>query len=211
MKLFSKRSLIAAALATAFVGISATAIAQNVGMSPELHAQHMGLRGTEAGKAGAMDPARLTEMQKKMTERHAARMAQLKTELKITAAQEPAWSAFVARTAHEPRKPMAVEDWSKLTTPQRLDKMQALKAERDAQMTKRIDATKSLYAALTPEQQKAFDAQGPGRFQRAGMKGEHRMGGKGGHGGERGGHRGMGGGMGCESGPMPGGMSGPRS
>lgn len=207
MKLFSKRSLIAAALATAFVGISATAIAQNAGQGPsvppELHAQHMAQRGTEAGKAGAMDPARLAEMQKKMAERHAARMAQLKTELKITAAQEPAWNAYVARTAHEPRKPVAAEDWSKLTTPQRLDKMQALKAERDAEMSKRIDATKSLYAALTPEQQKAFDAQGPGRFQRAGMKGEHRMGGKGGHGG----HHGMGGSMGCEGGPMP----GPRS
>ena len=129
MKLFSKRSLIAAALATAFVGISATAIAQGMGMSPELHAQHMAQRGTPGA---AMDPARMAEMQKKMTERHAARMAQLKTELKITAAQEPAWNAFVARTAHEPRTPVAAEDWSKLTTPQRLDKMQAQKAERDA-------------------------------------------------------------------------------
>lgn len=207
MKLFSKRSLIAAALATTFVGISATAIAQNAGQGPsvppELHAQHMAQRGTEAGKAGAMDPARLAERQKKMTERHAARMTQLKTELKITAAQEPAWNAYVTRTAHEPRKPVAAEDWSKLTTPQRLDKMQALKAERDAEMSKRIDATKSFYAALTPEQQKVFDTQSHG-FQRAGMKGEHRMGGKGGH-------HGMGGGMGCEGGPMPGGMSGPRS
>ena len=203
MKLFNKRNLIAAAIATAFVGISATAIAQNAGMSTEMHAQHMGQRGSEAGKAGAMDPARMAEMQKKMTERHAAHQAKLKADLKITAAQEPAWNAYVARTAHEPRKPVAAEDWSKLTTPQRLDKMQALKAERDAEMTKRIDATKSLYAALTPEQQKAFDAQSHGGFQRAGMKGEHRMGGKGGHGGERGGHHGMG----CEGGAMPGARS----
>jgi Spy/CpxP family protein refolding chaperone len=209
MKLFSQRTLIAAALATAFVGISATAIAQNASIPPELHAQHMAQRGTPG--AGAMDPARMAERQKKMSERHAARMAQLKTELKISTAQEPAWNAFVARTAHEPRQPRAAEDWSQLTTPQRLDKMQALKAERDAEMSKRIDATKGLYAALTPEQQKVFDAQGHGRFQRAGMKGEHRMGGKGGHGGERGGHHGMGGGMGCESGPMQGGTPGARS
>lgn len=204
MKLFNKRNLIAAALATAFIGVSATAIAQNAGMSPEMHAQHMGHRGAQAGKA--MDPARMAEMQKKMTERHAARQAQLKAELKITAAQEPAWNAYLARTAHAPRKPVAAEDWSKLTTPQRLDKMQAHKAERDAQMAQRIDATKSLYAALTPEQQKVFDTQGHG-FQRAGMKGEHRMGGKGGHGG----HHGMTGGKGCEGGATPGTMPGPRS
>ena len=75
-------------------------------------------------------------------------------------------------------------------------------------MTKRIDAVKTFYAALTPEQQKVFDTQAHGGFQRAGMKGEHRMGGKGGMGGhgERGGHGGMGmgsmdggkGGMGCD-------------
>jgi murein L,D-transpeptidase YcbB/YkuD len=199
MKLFSQRNLIAAALATAFVGVSATAIAQGMGMSPELHAQHAAQRGTPG--AGAMDPARMAEMQKNQGERHAARMAQLKTELKITAAQEPAWNAFVARTAHTPRKPAATEDWSKLTTPQRLDKMQALHAERSAEMTQRVEATKSFYAALTPDQQKSFDAQRG--LQRAGMKGEHRMGGQKGHGGERGGHRGMGGGMGCEGGAKP--------
>lgn len=204
MKLFNKRNLIAAAIATAFVGVSATAIAQGMGMNPEMHAQHMAQRGTQSG--AAMDPARMAEMQKKMTERHAARMAQLKTELKITATQEPAWNAFVARSAHEPRKPVAAEDWSKLTTPQRLDKMQALRAERDAEMSKRIDATKSLYAALTPEQQKVFDTQNRG-FQRASMKGEHRMGGKGAHGGQHG----MGGGMGCEGGPMKGHMPGASS
>ena len=74
------------------------------------------------------------------------------------------------------------------------------------QVAKRIDATKSFYAQLTPEQQKTFDAQGGG-FRHAGMKGEHRMSGHGSHGGK--GHHGMGGGMGCEGGPMNG--PGPRS
>lgn len=207
MKRLNTRHLIAAALATAFVGVSATAIAQGMGMPPELHAQHMAQRGTPG--AVAMDPARIAEMQKNQAERHAARMAQLKTELKITAAQEPAWNAFVARTAHTPRQPATAEDWSQLTTPQRLDKMQALHAQRSAEMTQRVEATKSFYAALTPEQQKAFDAQRG--LQRAGMKGEHRMGGHGGHGGERGGHHGMAGGMGCEGGAKPASMPGARS
>jgi hypothetical protein len=202
MKLFNKRTLIAAAFATAFVGVSATAIAQGMGMSPELHAQHLAQRTDVAGDMSQKQAQRMERMQKY----HAERQTQLKAELKLTPAQEPAWNAFVARTAPEPRGPMAGarEDWSKLTTPQRLDRMQALRAERDAAMAKRIDATRSFYAALTPEQQKVFDAQGHGGFQRAGMKGEHRMGGQhGGHGGHHGMHdkAGMGGGMGCD-GPM---------
>ncbi|MDP2417011.1 MAG: Spy/CpxP family protein refolding chaperone [Hydrogenophaga sp.] len=196
MKLISKKGLIAAALATAFVGISATAIAQGMGgMSHGMHAQHMAQGSTAAGQPDMAQ--RQAQRMESMQKYHAERQAQLKTELKLTADQEPAWNAFVARTAHEPRamKAGAREDWSKLTTPERLDKMQALKAERDAQMTQRIDATKSFYAALTPEQQKVFDTQAHGGMQRAGMKGEHRMGGKGGH-------KGMGsmGGMGCEAG-----------
>ena len=104
-----------------------------------------------------------------------------------------------------------------MTTPQRLDAQQALHAERSADMAKRIEATKSFYAQLTPEQQKTFDAQSHGH-QRAGMKGEQRHGGKGHHGSHHGAHHGgphgMGGGMGCD-GPMGGsggpGGPGPRS
>jgi hypothetical protein len=193
MKLISKKGLVAAALATAFVGISATAIAQGMGGTPHgMHAQHMAQASTEAGKP-EMAQRRVQRMER-MQQHHAERQAQLKAELKLTAAQEPAWNAFVARTAQAPRAMPAAaqEDWSKLTTPERLDKMQALRAERDAQMAQRIDATKSFYAALTPEQQKVFDTQAHGGMQRAGMKGEHRMGGKGGP-------KGMGG-MGCEAG-----------
>lgn len=201
MKLFSKRTLIAASLAAAFVGLSATAIAQNAGgpgnhqgMSAEMHTQHMAQRGTEAGKGQGDMAGKMAQRMEQMQKRHAEHQAQLKTTLKITAAQEPAWNAYVAGTAHMPRMGHQAkgEDWSKLTTPQRLDKMQAHKAERDAQMSKRIDAVKTFYAALTPEQQKVFDTQGHNGFHRAGMKGEHGMGGKGGH-GSHGGHQGMGG------------------
>lgn len=202
MKLISKKGLIAAALATAFVGISATAIAQGMGgMQHGTHAQHMAQATSEAGTPGMSQ--RHAQRMERMQQHHAERQAKLKAELKITTEQEPAWNAFVARTAHEPRamKAGAREDGSKLTTPERLDKMLALRAERDAQMIKRIDATKSFYAVLTPEQQKVFDTQAHGGMQRAAMKGEHRMGGKGGQHGMHGDHKGMGG-MGCEAG-MP--------
>ena len=213
MKPNTTKAVIATVLAAAFAGLSLTAIAQNAAAPADLHAQHMAQR---ANASGPMDPARMAEMQQKMSERHAQRMERLKAELKITSAQEPAWNAYLARTAHEPRKPAAAEDWSKLTTPQRLEKMQALHNEHNAEMAKRIDATKSFYAQLTPEQQKTFDAQAGG-MHRAGMKGEHPMGGRGGHGGHgrhgggQPGMAGMGCGMGGEGGPMPGGMPGPRS
>lgn len=192
MKLMSKKGLVAAALATTLVGLSATAIAQSMGgMSHGMHMQHTAQASTETGKPD------MAQRMERMQKHHAERQSAFKAALKLTADQEPAWNAFVARTAHEPRamKAGAREDWSKLTTPKRLDKMQALKAERDAQMTKHIDATKSFYAALTPEQQKVFDTQAHGGMQRASMKGEHRMGGKGSHHGMQDGHKGMG----CEA------------
>ena len=61
-----------------------------------------------------------------------------------------------------PRRRQARPDraeFAKLTTPQRLDRMQTRQAERSAMFAKRIDATRSFYAALTPEQQKTFDAE----------------------------------------------------
>ena len=52
-------------------------------------------------------------------------------------------------------------------------------ALRAAAMTRRIDATRSFYSALTPEQQQRFDRHTQTNFQRAGMQGKHRHGGPG--------------------------------
>ena len=51
-----------------------------------------------------------------------------------------------------------------------VDVASARKAERDAHMAQRMDATRALYAALDAEQQKVFDSQAP----MAGMAGKHR-------------------------------------
>lgn len=49
---------------------------------------------------------------------------------------------------------------AKLPTPERIDKMKALRSQHMSDMTtamdKRGEATKALYAALTPEQQKGI-------------------------------------------------------
>lgn len=107
------------------------------------------------------DPAK---MQAKLAERQAA----LKSTLKITADQEPAWNAFTASFQY-PSRDGARPDRDALrsmTTPERIQHMRARQAERQAKMDRRADATLRLYAALTPEQQKLFDA-------RSGPRGDH--------------------------------------
>ena len=111
-------------------------------------------------RMGKHDPAKRQAMMAK-------RQADLKATLKITSAQEGAWSAYT--TAMQPPAGMHANHGSeqraemgKLTTPQRIDKMGEMRAQRmkdlNASMIKRGDATKALYVALSPEQQKVFDA-----------------------------------------------------
>lgn len=217
MKLFPQRTLVIAALATVFVGVSATAIASNSGaMNSDLHVQHLAQRthmapeviqlaqaaqATQNAEAAATDSAKprqerhanrmdRAERMERMQARMAERQAKLKADLKLSPEQEPAWNAFVARMdaakgSHGQRGQRERSNWSELSTPERLDKMQARMAERQAAMNQRFEAIKSFYANLNAEQQKVFDSQRMGSFHRAGMKGGHKH-----HHGK--GHRGMG-------------------
>lgn len=122
-------------------------------------------QGMPHKRMGGMDPAK---MQARMDQHHAA----LKTQLKITPAQESAWTAFTA-AMKPPASPMMGQrpdpaEMAKLTMPERLDKMKALQAQHMKDMTaamdKHAEAVKALYAVLTPEQQKVFDTSAmPGR------------------------------------------------
>ena len=107
---------------------------------------------------GKKDPAKREAM-------FAKRSAALKTKLQITSDQEGAWTSFT--TAMQPTARMQHQrpdkaEMAKLTTPERIDKMRALRtqymAERTAAMDKRAEATKALYAALNADQKKTFDA-----------------------------------------------------
>lgn len=99
------------------------------------------------------------ERHQRMEQRMAEHQQKLKQDLKLTAEQESAWARYAesfkrpAPTAQRPDR----EALQRMTTPERLDFMQARKAERDAHMNRMVEATRSLYAALTPEQQKVFD------------------------------------------------------
>jgi hypothetical protein len=190
MKLLPKRTLIAATLAASFVGLSATAIAQGTAQAPASppvtqSATPQAPTQAETQKRAQRHAERMERMQKKMVERQ----ARLKSELKLTPAQEPAWNAFVARTQPPARteRPAPREDWSKLTTPERLDRMQAMKTERDARMTQRTEAIRSFYTALDTDQKKVFDDKYGMGFKRTGM---HHKGHHGGHPHHQGGMKG---------------------
>ena len=107
----------------------------------------------------------------KMQEHMAKRQAELKAKLKLTPAQEAAWTSYAAATqrpAHGAR-PTAEQraEFDKLTTPERIDKMRTMRTQRmsemNAAMDKRDEATKTFYATLSAEQKKVFDSQRMGR------------------------------------------------
>jgi hypothetical protein len=139
--------------------------------------------GTAAPKAQhkRMDPAQRME---RMQAHRAKRLAALKEKLKLTAAQESAWTTFAS--ASQPSagaRPQRMDraEFAKLTTPERLERMQARQAERSAMFAKRAEATKTFYGALTPEQKKTFDAE----TVHAGMHGHRGHHGHGGPDGDR--------------------------
>lgn len=157
MKTLLKSTLIAAVLATA--GVAAFSHSPGEGgpgyMMGGAGPGHM--MGGGQGFKGNFDPAK---MQARM-DRH---FEALKTQLKLTAAQEGAWTAFKA--AMQPSADMLArhaqrDELAKLPTLERLEKMKALRTQHftdmNAAMDKRFDATKAFYTALTPDQQKIFD------------------------------------------------------
>ncbi len=182
MKLFPTRALIVSTVAAAITGTMAvtavSATAQTASPAP-VERQATPAHPDAEGKAKAR-AQRQAERTARLQQQMAERQARFKAELKITPEQEPAWNAFIARTqptqpaeraaAAQPPAP-AREAWAQLSTPERLDRLQARQAERDARTARRHDAIRSFYAALDTEQKKIFDERTArsGGFQRAGM------------------------------------------
>ena len=185
----SGKHLFLAALVMASCGYAAVASAQTAAPAPA---------GAQPQMQDRMYRGDSSSIRERMFGSHQERMvkrqAELKTKLKITPAQEGAWTTFTASMQppaggmmgirHDPK---VKADLDKMTTPDRIDKMRALRAERMTAMTAAMDkrgaATKTFYAVLSSEQKAVFDAVAMygGRH---GMAGEH--GGR----GERGGHGG---------------------
>ena len=78
--------------------------------------------------------------------------------LKLTPEQEPGWKKLI-----DSEQPMRAadaakrEDWSKLSAPERADKMLELSKVRQQHLSDHVVALKAFYATLTPAQQKSFE------------------------------------------------------
>ena len=97
----------------------------------------------------------------RMHDRQEAHAKALHAILNLRPDQEAAFQAFQAAMTpqpgqhHEHKDRGAVEA---MTTPQRLDRMADRMAKHQADFQRRAEAIKTFYAALGPEQQRAFDA-----------------------------------------------------
>ena len=165
--LLNRRQLAATALGTAITALSFAAIAQNTvpaapvqappAASAAAPAEHRAQ--THAQRHG---PQAQAERQQRFEQALAERQSRLKDSLQLRADQESAWKDFIGQTQAKPRvsgERLPREQWAQLSTPQRLDRLEALKAERDAQFKQRNDGIRRFYSQLSPSQQKAFDAQ----------------------------------------------------
>lgn len=155
-----RTTLIATAL---MAGLSGLALAQNT--TPPADNARVG---------------RMEKMREHKAERHAQHLAELKSKLNVQASQEPAWSAFTQSMQHPARMARPEHaNFEKMTTPERLDMMQAMKAQRDTHMQQRAEATKTFYASLSTEQKQVFDRETARMMKGSGM---HTMKHHGGHG-----------------------------
>ncbi|HEY3889363.1 MAG TPA: Spy/CpxP family protein refolding chaperone [Caulobacteraceae bacterium] len=109
----------------------------------------------------AQGPAHSAEQRAAWThDRQEAHAKALQAVLNLRPDQEAAFQAFQAAMTPPPREHHDHMDQAEaaMTTPQRLDRMADRMARREAEFRRRAEAIKSFYAALSPEQQRAFDA-----------------------------------------------------
>lgn len=139
----------------------------------------IGMTGSLAARADDTTPApgrhgaavSQEQMQAKMSEMFAKHQAKLHDELKLTAAQEGAWSTYQA--AIKPVAPAARADrgtFAKLSAPDRMAKMLDMSKQHIATMETHLAALTAFYGQLTPAQKTVFDAKAMGG-------GHHRRGG----------------------------------
>ncbi|MDA8454951.1 Spy/CpxP family protein refolding chaperone [Acidovorax sp. GBBC 3334] len=144
--------------------------------------------------AGAAAPGAERPHRMPSPEERQARMARhaeaLRQKLQLTPAQQPAWDAFTAAMQPQGPRParLDAQNLDQLTTPERIDRMRALRAQRSAEADRRDEAVKTFYAALNPAQQKVFDQESRRMHGHDGMRGKDGKDGRPGRDGKPGGH-----------------------
>ncbi len=133
-------------------GMQSTPSPMGMGMHPHMMGQDR--------MPGMMSNPKMQERREaKRAERHQKYLNEMKVYLQLQANQEAAWQAFsgAMKTPMKRPAPINTSELEKMTTPERIDKMMAVKTERDTEMTNRMLASKTFYGSLTPSQQKVFD------------------------------------------------------
>lgn len=154
-----KRLFLAGLLAAS---LGAAAIAQTVQPLPKANQPAAGESSAQPAQAERRGYRNPEQFQQRMMQRHTQRMGALKEKLNLSPAQEAAWNNYTAAMqppARGARPAMDRAAFEKLSTPERIDRMQTLQQERQSSMRQRGEAVKSFYAQLTPEQKKTFDAE----------------------------------------------------
>jgi hypothetical protein len=125
---------------------------------------------------------RIEKMREHKAERHTQQLTELKSKLNLQAAQEPAWNTFTQSMQHPARmvRPERAT-FEQMTTPERLDQMQAMKAQRDAHMQQHTEATNAFYATLNTDQKQVFDKETARMMKGSGMYAMKHQGGHGHH------------------------------
>ena len=118
---------------------------------------------TAAGGPHGAHPHR-AQMMERMKAGHEGRLQELKLKLQLSADQEPAWAAFASAMARPTQAHHSRPDWAQLAglpTPERIERMKALREQRQAQANARMDqraqAARSFYDSLQAQQKKVFD------------------------------------------------------
>ena len=123
--------------------------------------------------------AKHEQMKAKWGERAVQRTLKLQETLKLTPAQQPAWTTY--NSAIKPAGLGAKDErgergergaWKTMAAPERMAKRIEMAKQRVTMMETRLEATKAFYAVLTPEQKKLFDENS---MQRGGHRMGHRM------------------------------------
>lgn len=183
--------LLASAVSAAFA-FAASSFAQSSESSAEVPTVVAAAPAADASESARAAPQRRAF--RSPTDRVEARLAYLKTALKITDAQSAEWDSFAAvmrkhagdmeqrmqqRRAQAQTQGAERAERRSASAIDRLERAQQRMAARSARLNEVITAAKPLYAALTPEQQQIADTM----LSRQGKRGGH-----GGH--KRHGHRG---------------------
>ncbi len=101
-------------------------------------------------------------------------LAKLHESLKLTAAQEAAWSEFSNKMRPAKTEHPGHGDWKDMSTPDRLDRMLDDMKAREKELADHAAAVRAFYGTLTPDQQRIFDR----RFMVYHHRHEHRSGDK---------------------------------